>query len=249
METFDLGDVSVNYAQWQHPSESPKQITAAMVEAYRRFLGEGDFCIDIGGHTGDSTLPMAIAAGPTGCALAMEPNPYVYHVLEKNARANRAVANIVTMMAAVAPQEGFLEFEYSDAGYCNGGRHENISALTHGHPYKLEVFSVNLERELRENFSDRLPRLRFIKVDTEGFDFYVLRSLRDVIEEFRPAIKAEVFKDTDATYRSGMYDFLVSLGYDVFRIVAEPIEAGPHLDASNLMSPPHYDLLAVPRSA
>ena len=83
-----------------------------MVDAYREILKEGDFCIDIGAQTGDTTLPMAVAAGVEGCALALEPNPYVYHVLEKNARANNHVANIKTMMAAAGTYEGFMKFEY-----------------------------------------------------------------------------------------------------------------------------------------
>ncbi|MEX2327029.1 MAG: FkbM family methyltransferase [Pseudomonadales bacterium] len=242
---FDLACGRVSYAQWQHPKETRKAITDVMVDAYHSYIGEGDFCIDIGAHTGDSTLPMAIAATPSGCALAMEPNPFVYHVLEKNARANSGIANIETIMAAVTQQDGFVEFEYSDAGYCNGGRHENISPLQHGHAYKLEVFGINLERELRLHYAERLPRLKFVKVDTEGFDLYVLRSLEQVLAETRPAIKAEVFKETDAEYRAGLLAFLNGLGYEVYKIVAEPITPGPLVTRDNLMDWPHYDILAL----
>jgi FkbM family methyltransferase len=242
---FELACGRVSYAQWQHPKETEKVITDAMVEAYRAYIGEGDFCIDIGAHTGDSTLPMAIAATPSGCALAMEPNPYVYHVLEKNARANTTIANIETMMAAVTQADGFLEFEYSDAGFCNGGRHENISALQHGHAYKLEVFGINLERELRLHYAQRLPRLKFVKVDTEGFDLYVLRSLEPVLAGMMPAIKAEVFKDTDAGYRADLLTFLNGLGYEVYKIVSEPVTPGPLVTMNNLMDWPHYDILGV----
>lgn len=243
--TFELKSGPVTYAQWQHPSESDKEITDAMVEAYRAYVRPGDFCIDIGAHSGDSTLPMAIAATASGCVLAMEPNPFVYHVLEKNARANTDISNIRPIMAAVAPEEGFLEFEYSDAGYCNGGRHENISALTHGHPYKLEVFSINLAAELKACFAEELPRLKFVKVDTEGFDLYVLRSLEPILAAHKPAIKAEVFKDTDTAYRLELLSFLEGLGYSVYRIVEEPIEPGAMIDESMVDNWDHYDILAV----
>ncbi len=69
---------------------------------------------------------MALAVGRSGCVLALEPNPFVYHVLEKNARANRSAANIIPMMAAATEKEGFMQFAYSDSGFCNGGRHEDI---------------------------------------------------------------------------------------------------------------------------
>ena len=118
MVDFDLGDGKVvHYAQWLHPRESKKSVEKKVVDAYSELLDEGDFCIDIGAHSGDSTLPMALAVGTSGCVLALEPNPYVYHVLEKNARANTHVANIKTLMAAAATEEGFMEFEYSDSGF------------------------------------------------------------------------------------------------------------------------------------
>ena len=34
----------------------------------------------IGAHIGDTTLPIALAAGKKGFVLALEPNPYVFHV-------------------------------------------------------------------------------------------------------------------------------------------------------------------------
>lgn len=244
-ESFDLRDGPVTYARWLHPKEVRKDITDAQVDAYREYVSPGDFCIDIGAHSGDSTLPMAIAAGRSGLVLAMEPNPYVYHVLEKNVRANRGMTNIEPMMAAVAPREGFLTFEYSDAGYCNGGNHQDIPALTHGHAYRLEVFAVNLAAELEQSFADELARLRFIKVDTEGFDLYVLQSLEPVIAITKPAIKAEVFKDTDAAYRLALLDFLEGLGYTVYRIESEPIGKGLRLTTETVLERQHYDILAV----
>src|SRR5437899_6017398 len=85
IRTFDLRtEGRVEYAQWLHPRESEKQITQEMVDELRRFLSPGDVAIDIGAHTGDSTLPIALAVGGAGCVLALEPNKYVFPVLQKN---------------------------------------------------------------------------------------------------------------------------------------------------------------------
>lgn len=240
------GGLVARYAQWLHPAESPKQITADQVRAYREFLGPGDFCIDIGAHTGDSTLPMAIAAGPTGFTLALEPNPFVYHVLEKNARANRGIANIQTLMAAATPAECFMQFEYSDSGFCNGGRHEGISSLAHGHAFKLQVFGIDLARELRESFGDVLPRLRFIKVDAEGYDLYVVRSIQAIIQEFRPCLKLEVFKDSSTAYRKELFSIFLDNRYGIHRIEHEPLGRGPRLSLADVDARQHYDILCVP---
>jgi len=236
----------VHYAHWLHPHEKKKVITAEAVEAYAELMDEGDFCIDIGAHAGDSTLPMALAAGPTGCVLALEPNPYVYHVLEKNARANAHLANIRPLMAASVPEPGFVEFEYSDAGFCNGGRHEGISAWRHGHAFKLSVFGVDLMHELQTDYADRLPKLRLIKVDSEGYDLYILRSLAGLIDAHRPIVKAEVFKDTDTAYRRDLLAFFIDRGYRVYKIDEDPITPGPVLNPDTVDNWRHYDILCRP---
>jgi FkbM family methyltransferase len=247
MHDYDLGnDTIVHYAQWLHPKETKKIITNEMVDAYREILNEGDFCIDIGAHTGDSTIPIALAVKNQGCVLAMEPNPYVYYVLEKNARANRCITNIKPMMAAAGSTEDFLEFEYSDSGFCNGGRHEGISVLSHGHAFKQEVFCVDIEKELQEDFADVLPKLKFIKVDAEGFDLYVLQSMLDVITTYRPIVKAEVYKKTDLNYRRRLLSLFENLNYSVYKLDEEPVKKGPRLSEDNLEEWKHYDILCFP---
>jgi len=246
---YDLGnDITIHYAQWLHPKETTKVISRDLVDSYRQYIHPGDFCIDIGAHSGDTTLPMSVAAGKTGCVLALEPNPYVYHVLQKNSRANKHVGNIITLQAAAAAEEGFMEFEYSDAGYCNGGRHENISSFSHGHAFKLTVFTVNLTNELQADYADYLPNLKFIKVDAEGYDLYVLQSLRKILIEYKPIIKAEVFKKTSTRYRTELLAFLSESGYTVCKIVKEPMHIGDELTMRNIDAESHYDILCLPKS-
>lgn len=239
----------IHFAEWQHPSQSsavaPAAFSAKTIDGYRQLLDEGDFCIDIGAHTGDTTIPMGVAAGTSGCVLGLEPNPYVYHVLEKNARANSHLCNVRTMLAAAGPEQGFLEFEYSDSGFCNGGRHEGISALRHGHAYKLEVFCVDLATELQQHFTSEMPRLKFIKVDAEGFDLYILRSLGGIIDTYRPVIKTEVFKKTDRQYRETLLSFFTAHNYVVHEIIEEPLKPGPIVTMDNAMKPDTYDIICL----
>ncbi len=244
---YDIDNIGVaRYAQWKHPRESIKKMSINLVNGYKQYISHGDFCIDIGAHSGDTTLPMALATGKSGCVLALEPNPFVYPVLEKVARSNRSLCNISTLMAAAGLEETFIEFEYSDSGFCNGGRHENISSLTHGHAYKLTVFAINLEKELMSDFSDLLPKLSFIKIDTEGYDLYVIRSIEQLICEYRPVIKAEVFKNTDLKYRSQMLELFEELDYTAYKIKEEPLKKGDKWLSDNLDVRTHYDILALP---
>lgn len=243
---YTVDGVPVTYAQWRHPKETTKRITDSLVASYREYIGEGDFCVDIGAHSGDTALPMALAAGKSGCVLALEPNPFVYPVLEKVARANRATCTIETILAAAGKSEGFMTFEYSDAGFCNGGCHENIPGFKHGHFYRQTVFTLDLEQEIRVDFSDLLDKLSFIKVDTEGYDLPVLESFQTLIGEYRPVVKAEIYKKSDGDYRKSLLAFFQALEYTVYRIRQDPLEKGEKVQSDTLGINTHYDILALP---
>ena len=62
LKRFDMPtDGIVEYAQWLHPHETEKEVTQQSVNNLRKFLSPGYVAIDIGAHTGDSTVPMALA--------------------------------------------------------------------------------------------------------------------------------------------------------------------------------------------
>ena len=247
--TFELPkDGQIQYAQWLHPTETTKVIRQEAIEELRRFVAPGDVAIDIGAHTGDTAIPMALAAGREGCVLALEPNPYVFPVLKKNSELNPAKTTIVPLMIAATPQPGDFYFEYSDAGFCNGGLHEGISKWRHGHAFKLRVRGENLQSYIAERFPALAPRVRFLKVDAEGYDYHVLASLKDLISAQRPFIKAEVFKLLHLAQRERLYDLLVELGYEVFLVESDTRYLGARLDRQALMTRRHYDVFCVPKS-
>lgn len=248
IRTFDLPvDGPIQYAQWLHPGERPKVIRQEVVDELRRFIRPGDVAIDVGAHTGDSTIPMALAAGASGRVLALEPNPYVYAVLDRNAGLNAGKTSIIPMNFAATAESGPVEFEYSDAGFCNGGRHEGISRWRHGHAFTLTVQGVNLEAYLETYLPDLVPRLRFIKVDAEGYDLTVLESMEGLIDRTRPFIRAEVFKLTTAEQRTRLHQFLARHDYDVLQLIGETDYCGQHLAAADMTRWAHFDVFAVPK--
>lgn len=244
---FDLpSDGPVEYAQWLHPGESAKTISQADVDHLRQFIRPGDVVIDIGAHSGDSTLPLALAAGPSGCVLALEPNPYVFPVLEKNASLNRDRTNIVALNFAATAEPGPVTFEYSDAGFCNGGRHEGISRWRHGHAFPLTVRGEHLPTWLAAHQPGLIDRIRFIKVDAEGYDLAVLRSMAGLIDRLRPFIRAEVYRHLAREPREALLEFFLARGYDVRRIDDDTHDLGEHVTTADVMRWRHFDVFAVP---
>lgn len=239
---------TVSYAQWLHPYEDQKQITDAQVKMLQSFINEGDFCIDIGAHSGDTTVPMALAAGKSGLVLALEPNPFIYSVLNKNALLNQTNTNIIPLMAAATQNDEDVVFEYSDSGFCNGGLHENISKWKHGHAFSLTVTGVQLSNLLQQKYADRLPRLQYIKIDAEGFDLSVVRSIQDIVDQYKPHIQIEVNKYTSVEYRQSMRSFFAERNYSMYKVIDNGNFRGDEMTPDNLMNWKHYDMFCVPNS-
>src|SRR5947208_4957612 len=220
IEAHDLPrEGRIEVARWLHPGAypiAPLQVQGA-VDQLRRFLRPGDVAIDIGAHTGDTTLPIALAVGATGRVLGLEPNPYVFAVLERNASLNPAKTTILPLNFAAMRTDGFYEFQYGEEGYCNGGFHEGMSKWLHGSAFKVRVEGRNVQEFLVRQRPDLIPRLRFIKVDAEGFDWPILETLEDLVRSQRPFLQVEMFnlRKAPTAYRLGLYDFLVGHGYEV----------------------------------
>jgi FkbM family methyltransferase len=247
-------DGDIGFARWRHPSARRRErsgggfkLTQPMVDTLRAFLNPGDVAIDIGAHTGDSSIPIALAVGAKGAVFALEPNLYAYKVLLANSALNRTKTNIFPLNIAATPEDGSFEFEYSDPGFCNGGFHAGIDSWKHAHFFKLAVTGRNVPNFLSTNFPEEAKRVRYIKIDTEGFDRAVASSLRKVLVEQRPYLKTEMYKHTPESDRRGYYHDLRELGYTLYKVESEEEDyrAKP-LHEADIMKWSHYDVFAVP---
>jgi FkbM family methyltransferase len=247
-------DGEIDFARWRHPSARRREqsgggfkLTQPMVDSLRAFLEPGDVAIDIGAHTGDSSIPIALAVGTRGAVFALEPNLYAYKVLLANSALNRTKTNIFPLNIAATPEDGSFEFEYSDPGFCNGGLHAGIDSWKHAHFFKLKVTGRNVPNFLSANFPQEAKRVRYIKIDTEGFDRAVASSMRNVLLEQRPYLKTEMYKHTPESERRGYYRDLRELGYTLYKVESEEEDyrARP-IAEGDVMKWSHYDVFAVP---
>jgi FkbM family methyltransferase len=239
-------DGIVKYAQWLHPNDLPKQITQAAVDGLRQFISPGDFVIDIGAHSGDTTVPMALAAGPGGCTLALEPNPYVYRVLAVNAALNRHKTNIVPHCLAATERDGEFVFHYSDASFCNGGFKTQQRWPFFRRKYPLAIQGRNLQRLLAGEFAPWLPKLSYIKVDAEGYDRAILATILPILRDSRPVIRTEVFRKLIASERFALFDLLAGANYRTYRYGGEINPRGKLLERREMTREKHFDILAIP---
>ena len=110
---------------------------------------------------------------------------------------------------------------------------------------RLRVAGRNLHAYLRAEAADALPRLRYIKVDTEGFDRNVVQTLAALIASTRPYLRAEIYKHLPREERRGFYDDLRTLGYRVFKC-GDDVYRGRELGRDDLSQWPHFDIFGVP---
>ena len=215
--TYDLeGEGKVEFAQWENPLFKPEDLSSDILNFYKKCIKKGDFVIDIGANVGDTTVPMALAAGKEGLTLGFDPNPYVYKILEKNASLNTEKTNIKPHCLAITTEDEEFYFISSEASFSNGG----ISPTKESHHgkfvYPEKIKGVNLMRFLDKNYSEWLDKLAFIKIDTEGYDKEIIKSISDLILKYKPVFVAESFKRASDEYKMELYDVIANLGYELF---------------------------------
>lgn len=254
IKQFTLKDIGeVEYAQWLHPFEGPKEVTDKQVSFYKELASKGSFIIDIGAHTGDTTVPMGLAVGADGLVIGLEPNQYVYKILEKNAELNEGKMNIVPLPFAATKEDGDFTFHYSDASFCNGGYLSQIKNQRHNHNYELKVTGKNFDKYLRENYAEWLLKLELLKVDAEGFDKEILDNMSGIIAEFRPNIMAECYKKLTMEERQALYDSLAQHDYTVYMNDTDYLSDGfvdtadrIKLTRDTMKIKKHFEILAIP---
>jgi FkbM family methyltransferase len=208
---------NVEYANWLNPLLEPKKITQPEVDFFKSIIRKNSFVIDIGANTGDLTVPIALATGSEGMVLAVDPNTQVFAILAANAGLNRDKTNIVPLQFAATATDGDFYFASSEATFSNGGLVDDIHDGAHG-KFKLKekVKGVNLDAFLRTNYPEWIPKISFIKVDTEGNDLNVLKTVENIITEYKPTVIAEVYPTLTKQERDDMFHFFAEKGYTIY---------------------------------
>lgn len=170
--------------------------------------------IDVGAHYGSTTIPFLKKGWQV---IAYEPDPDNREVLISILK---GFENITIRCEAVSDKSGkVVSFYASDESTGISG----LSAFTDGHEKKCDVTTTTLIDELA---SLKINHVDFLKIDTEGFDLFVLKGFP--WKEIKPQVIICEFEDlkTEALgYRYGdMADYLLNLNYDVFISEWHPIE-------------------------
>jgi len=216
ISTYNIKNIGeVEFANWSNPFESPITLDEDMIKFFKQFIKPGDLVIDIGAHIGDTTVPMSLCSGTQGLAIGFDPNPYVFKILEKNASLNKDKTNILPINFAISQKEEEFYFISSEASFCNGGISPTTKSKHGKFIFPQKIKGVNLKTFLYKNYEKWLTKLSFIKIDTEGYDKEILKSIEDLIIFCKPIIVAESFCKANNADKLDLYDTIHKLGYEI----------------------------------
>lgn len=173
-----------------------------MVRMFKPLIPEGSIAIDIGASCGDTTVPIAALVGDHGECIAFEPGE-TFPVLENQKKLNPHL-NIKCFNFGIAEENKEYEFRYD---YHNGGIESpqiHIGYFPDSKKLPCKNFYSALE-------GTDLSRIKFIKVDTEGYDINILndigRAKDSVIIKNRPNLFIEWWCGEEAKMASFCNEF------------------------------------------
>ena len=158
---------------------------------FAKLLKPGDTVIEVGANIGTHSVPLSRIIGAQGKILCIEPQQYIFQVLNANLAMN-SVLNATTLSCIVSDDESTMRLSrntYSEGG--NAGAYEVIESVE-----PLDWFvPVRTIDSLVEQF--QLNQVAMLKVDVEGMESQVLSGARETIERDRPILFFESNPSSD----------------------------------------------------
>lgn len=178
-------------------------------------IAPGDHVIDIGGHIGTFSIPIARRVTETGRVFTFEPIDEHVQLLERNIEMNNVAGSVRVFQSIVTD---------IPARYARHTSHRNTSLST----FRLEATDqdgdipcMNLDAwwQQQRDSGTLTARVRLIKIDVEGMELNVLKSGRRVLDRDRPIVYFEValvHMDAAGNRLDEMNDLMKQFGYDFF---------------------------------
>ena len=139
-------------------------------------VGSGDVALDVGANLGWYSVLLDRLSEPGARIFAFEPDPRSYQLLLGNLAANGAT-RVTPLNTALGERAGTAELHrYRDS---NNGRHTLLAGDASGGTVRVPVSTLQEVWSARD-LGD--APIRFLKIDVEGFEYFVLRGAGALLE-------------------------------------------------------------------
>jgi FkbM family methyltransferase len=194
---------------------------------YERLLVEGDTYVDVGAHVGFSTLVARSLIGEKGKVIAIEPQPYNCAKILRNWGLND-FTNCIVCVCAATDHEGGV-FLHDQPSTDRARLSLNGPSVPGDAAQAFWVATRRLDSVIYEN---GLLRIKILKIDVEGHELQVVRSLGETIAAVDNFV-IEVWDAARDEYRQ-LAQLLTENGFRLRNIKGEPWQLGNELPELNL---------------
>lgn len=190
-------------------------------EKFSKIIDPNSVVLDIGASSGVFTFLFAACAKKV---IAFEPNPTIYQNLLLNMSYNRKFNNILPYQLACTKETKKYVFNYTDPKLygdgSNGGLLDTLTDKTFKkfHDTQIEVDGVNVADFLNTTHKSDVDDIKFIKIDAEGYDKEILKTLSPIIEKNHPLLMVEAFKLLSPEEIKDYYNTITQFGYKIYDI-------------------------------
>lgn len=182
----------------------------AEIELLSRFVGKGDIAIDVGAHAGAYSFRLIKLVGSQGRVIAFEPQKSMADYLIKGL-SHHSYFEFHNMGLGEANEFRSLAIEIKDSVPQTGGASMTLS-LTPEQSLHEHVVIKSLD-------SFEISKVKFMKIDTEGFEIPVLLGARKTITQSKPIIFLEVLNSQNSEHRKKILNLFEPYGYRFYFVL------------------------------
>ena len=195
-----------------------------MIELFKQFkLDDKAQLLDVGANVGQTLLKWK-SVYASNAYFGIEPIPACHYYLQTLAKSND-FKNCSFLQKALSDRKGSqdLQFHYKD----NTDRTATIAPSNLKALSSVKVDLIDFPTMVEETNLD-VKNVSIVKIDTEGSEVQILKSMNDFIHEFHPKILVEVLaENNNAAARVSEFNTIIQkLPYTLYRIKKK----GFHLD-------------------
>lgn len=151
-------------------------------ESLLSFIKPDSNILDIGANIGDTTLQMAKKLNGKGQIFSFEPSPAVFERMKTNVSLNN-FKNINLFNAGMGDEVGVLNL------ISHGSNHSGGAFISKDANDAIKVAVTTIDKFVADQ---KLSKLDFLKIDTEGFEVFVIKGGVNTFRNLKPSLFIEV---------------------------------------------------------
>jgi FkbM family methyltransferase len=221
-KTFYVTEDTITLTSGTFMSNGQLWENSSIEEFYKHITDNNYNIVDIGAQSGLYTLYAKFL--PTCNFYAFEPFPATFKLLNDNIELNN-IKNVKTYNIALSDKD-------EDTVLYTSLSHNGLHTMGNNPLRFSDINRINIKSSTLDNiFFNNDIKVDFIKIDTEGWEFNIIKGGINTIKKYRPIIQLEWNETNMKQCNINSYEFqnfiLNDLKYKVLSLINEELLIGP----------------------